>query len=204
MEGPLQAYPALKILYVWHRTITETPMVHCTLNDLICRHKHVKNVLVQHLGELLGVASRSQKNCSSPESTLGKVAESAKEGLACVSLCRKTIHLLLAVQAGRLCFVPYSSSSRTSFSNISPGTKFAGHVNPTHTLTSGLSPFPKNSNRHVDHDHDYYDLNQKPNRHFTTSLTSPNCPTDPSQRPTGRLVRASAQKPRPGDFESCW
>src|ERR1019366_5720749 len=24
----LQAYPALKILYVWHRTITETPMVH--------------------------------------------------------------------------------------------------------------------------------------------------------------------------------
>src|ERR1019366_9892655 len=55
LEAPLQAYPALKILYVWHRTITETPMVHCTLNGLICRHKHVKNVLVQHLGELLGV-----------------------------------------------------------------------------------------------------------------------------------------------------
>ena len=30
-------------------------MVHCTLNGLICRHKYVKNVLVQHLGELLGV-----------------------------------------------------------------------------------------------------------------------------------------------------
>ena len=30
-------------------------MVHCTLNGLICRHKHVKNVLLQHLGELLGV-----------------------------------------------------------------------------------------------------------------------------------------------------
>ena len=38
----------------------------------------------------------------------------------------------------------------------------------------GLSPFPKNPNRHVDHDHDYYDLNQEPNRHFTTSLTPPN------------------------------
>jgi hypothetical protein len=122
----------------------------------------------------------------------------------CISLCRKTIHLLLAVQAGRLCFVPCSSSSRTSFSNISPGTKFAGHVNPTHTLTSGLSPFPKKANCHVDHNHDYYGLNQKPNRHFAASLTPPNCPTDPSQRPTGRLVRASAQKPRPGDFESCW
>ena len=30
-------------------------MVHCTLDGLICRHKHLKNVLVQHLGELLGV-----------------------------------------------------------------------------------------------------------------------------------------------------
>ena len=29
-------------------------MVHCTLNGLICRHKHVKDLLVQHLGELLG------------------------------------------------------------------------------------------------------------------------------------------------------
>src|ERR1035441_9130078 len=26
----------------------------CTLNGLICRHKHVKDPLVQHLGELLG------------------------------------------------------------------------------------------------------------------------------------------------------
>src|ERR1017187_8320594 len=50
LEVPLQACPALKILYVLHRTITETPMVHCTLNGLIFRHKHVKNVLVQHLG----------------------------------------------------------------------------------------------------------------------------------------------------------
>src|ERR1035441_10991204 len=31
-ELSLQAYPALKILYVWYRTSTETPMVHCTLN----------------------------------------------------------------------------------------------------------------------------------------------------------------------------
>src|ERR1019366_8791199 len=43
----LQAYPALKILYVRHRTNTETPMVHCTLNGLICRHKHLKDVLVE-------------------------------------------------------------------------------------------------------------------------------------------------------------
>ena len=28
-------------------------MVHCTLNGLIYRHKHVKDLLVQHLGELL-------------------------------------------------------------------------------------------------------------------------------------------------------
>src|ERR1017187_6692121 len=26
----------------------------CTLNGLICRHKHVKDSLVQHLGDLLG------------------------------------------------------------------------------------------------------------------------------------------------------
>src|ERR1017187_9491295 len=51
-----------------------------------------------------------------------------------------------------------------------------------HAHGVGLSPFPENSNRHVDHDHDYYDLNQKPNRHFTTSFTPPNCPTDPSSR----------------------
>ena len=57
-------------------------------------------------------------------------------------------------------------------------TETRGH--PTHTLTSGLSPFPKKTNCHVDHDHYYYDLNQKPNRHFTTSLTPLNCPTDPS------------------------
>ena len=57
-------------------------------------------------------------------------------------------------------------------------TEARGH--PTHTLTSGLSPFPEKKNCHVDHDHYYYDLNQKPNRHFTTSLTPPNCPTDPS------------------------
>jgi hypothetical protein len=29
-------------------------MVHCTLTGLICRHKHVKDLLVQHLSELLG------------------------------------------------------------------------------------------------------------------------------------------------------
>src|ERR1019366_10662565 len=68
LEVPLQAYAALKILYVWHRTITETPMVHCTPNGLICRHKHVKNVLVQHLGELLGVLDlRASKQVKSKQ-----------------------------------------------------------------------------------------------------------------------------------------
>ena len=42
-----------------------------------------------------------------------------------------------------------------------------------HTHTSGLSPFPKKANCHVDHNHDYYDLNQKLNRHFAASLTRP-------------------------------
>src|ERR1700687_1997110 len=51
----------------------------------------------------------------------------------------------------------------------------------THTCSPyGLSPFPKESNRHIDHDHYYYDLDQKPNRHFTTSLTPLNCPTAPA------------------------
>jgi len=31
----------------------------------------------------------------------------------------------------------------------------------------GLSPFPKQTNRHVDHNHDYYDLNQS--LHFAAS-----------------------------------
>ena len=51
-----------------------------------------------------------------------------------------------------------------------------GHY--THTLTIGLSPFPEKTNCHVDHDHYHYHLNQKPNRHFITSLTPLNCRTD--------------------------
>ena len=34
---------------------------------------------------------------------------------------------------------------------------------------SGLSPFPVQTHRHVDHNHEYCDLNQIPNRHFAPS-----------------------------------
>jgi hypothetical protein len=69
------------------------------------------------------------------------------------------------------------------------------HIERPHAHRVGLSPFPKESNRHVDHDYYYYDLNQKPNRHFAASLTPPNCPTDPS---SGQ--QAGCEK----KTESCW
>ena len=52
-------------------------------------------------------------------------------------------------------------------------------ANPTHRITSGLSPFPEKTNCHIDNNRDYHGLNQKLNRHFATSLMPPNCPTDP-------------------------
>jgi len=112
------------------------------------------------------------------------MAEGPKEGLACVSLCRKTIHLLGAVQASRLCFfrtmrqlLLYQFSLTFPLVQNSPVTSTPPTCSP-----SGLSPFPKKANCHVDHKHDYYGLNQKPNRHFAASLTPSNCPTNPSQR----------------------
>jgi hypothetical protein len=45
---------------------------------------------------------------------------------------------------------------------------------------SSLPPFHKKPNCKVDHDHNDYDLNHTPNRHFEALLMRPDCLTDPS------------------------
>jgi len=42
-------------------------------------------------------------------------------------------------------------------------------VTGRHGHRVSLPSFSKKTNRHVDHNHDYYDLNQKANRHFAAS-----------------------------------
>jgi hypothetical protein len=92
------------------------------------------------------------------------MAEGPKEGLACVSLCRKTIQSAWGEpgRQGVLLSCDAPAPLIPVFSNISPGTEFDGHVTPPTCSPSGLSPFPKKANCHVDHNHDYYGLNQKP------------------------------------------
>jgi hypothetical protein len=71
--------------------------------------------------------------------------------------------------------MPNKIGSRVATSGHLP----IGHSH-AHRVGCGLSSFPKESNCHEDHNHYYHNLNQEPNRHCTTSLMPPNCPTDPS------------------------
>jgi hypothetical protein len=121
----LQAYPALKILYVWHRTITETPMVHCTLDGLICRHKHVKDLLVQHFGELLGFLDlRASKQVKSKRTDGWKRSFQWRKLLRSQQdcICWTLSHSGIQAKDGH----PFSLYSSACSGNRSPQTCFPG------------------------------------------------------------------------------
>ena len=99
------------------------------------------------------------------------MAEGAKEGLACVSQCRKTIQSAWGGPGRQVVLLSYdSSSSYQVFSSIPLVQNSTVTSTPPTCSPSGLSPFPKKANCHVDHKHDYYGLDQKPDRHFRSLL----------------------------------
>jgi hypothetical protein len=79
--------------------------------------------------------------------------------------------------------VPIGLLSRHSNASQRPFRQITGEIRCLIESHRGLSPLPKKTNSHGDHNHDYYDLNEKLNGHFAASLTMPNCPAEPSQRP---------------------